>query len=339
MGLYVGIDLHSTSSYIGVIDQNLKRILGRKVPNEREAILQSLLPHKNEIESIAVESTYNWYWLVDALMEDGYCVKLANPAAMKQYEGIKYLNDKQDAFWLAHMLKLGILPEGYIYPKESRGLRDLLRQRSYLVVQKTSLKHRLQQFAISQTGVALRNNDIGRMEVDSIGDLFEGVDVQENGRNLLTMIQLMDEQVQNIEGYILKKIGGEKIYQSLTSVPGIGKILGLTISLETGPIERFDSAGNYASYCRCVPSSYWSNEKKKGSGNQKNGNKYLSWAFAEAANFCIRFNADAKRYYQKKSARTNQPSAYRAMANKLAKACYFVMRDGVDFDSKRLFLS
>src|SRR3990167_8795461 len=177
------------------------------------------------------------------------------------------------------------------------------------------------------------------MDSEDILEIFKEKDWQMNGESLFSTLGFIKKEIEKIEQYIFEQLKEKSYYKSLTSVPGIGEILAFTISLETGQIERFDSAGNYASYCRCVPSSYWSNEKKKGSGNQKNGNKYLSWAFAEAANFCIRFNADAKRYYQKKSARTNQPSAYRAMANKLAKACYFVMRDGVDFDSKRLFLS
>ena len=102
-------------------------------------IIAALAPYQHDITGVVVESTYNWYWLVDRLMEEGYKVHLANPAAMKQYEGIKYIDDKHDAFWLAKMLKLGILPEWYIYPRESRGTRDLLRQRSRYVVQKTSL--------------------------------------------------------------------------------------------------------------------------------------------------------------------------------------------------------
>jgi transposase len=99
--------------------------------------------------------------------------------------------------------------------------------------------------------------------------------------------------------------------------------------METGPIEQFPSASDYASYCRCVPSAYWSNEK--------NGNKYLSWAFAEAAHFCIRYCEEAKAFYQRKCAKTNQPSAYRALANKLSKACYFIMKEKRAFDRGRLF--
>jgi len=143
MGLYVGMDLHSSNCYTGIIDESSKRILTRKLANEKRKIISALAPYKKDIEGIAVESTYNWYWLVDALMDEGYEVHLANPSSMKQYEGIKYLDDRHDAFWLANMLRLGILPEGYIYPRETRGIRDLLRQRSRFVVQKTSLKHTL----------------------------------------------------------------------------------------------------------------------------------------------------------------------------------------------------
>lgn len=134
MGLYVGIDLHSSNCYTGIIDEEGRKRLGQKFVNDKSRIISALSPYRDEIVGIAVESTYNWYWLVDALMQEGYHVHLANPAAMKQYEGIKYLNDRHDAFWLANMLKLGILPEGYIYPRETRGVRDLLRQRSRFVV-------------------------------------------------------------------------------------------------------------------------------------------------------------------------------------------------------------
>ena len=337
MGLYVGMDLHSTNCYTAIVDEKEKGLFSKKLPNDRGRILSVLRPYKRKIKGIAVESTYNWYWLVDALMEEGYRVHLANPAAMKQYEGIKHLDDPHDAFWLARMLKLGILPEGYIYPRESRGLRDLLRQRSRLVVQKTSLKHTLQQVCCNNTGMILSNNVIGRMQEEEIQDVFREEDLSYHGVSLLRTIRFLEEQVKAIEDYVLGRIEGEPSYSSLTTVPGIGVILGLTITLETGPIERFVSAGHYASYCRCVPSAYWSNEKRKGAGNKKNGNKYLSWAFAEAANFAIRFCPEAKAFYQRKCAKTNPPVAYRAMANKLAKACYYLMRDQTVFNAQRLF--
>lgn len=339
MGLYVGIDLHSSNSYIGVMDENAKRVMGRRVQNDRGAILSTLSPYKEEIKGVVVESTYNWYWLVDRLMEESYRVHLANPSAIQQYKGLKYLEDRHDAFWLAQMLRLKILPEGYIYPRENRGVRDLLRQRSRLVRKRVSLKLMLQSITSNQNGEMLSNNRIDQMTSNDMEKIFDDEAWRMNGMSLFSMIELIGKEIAKIEGYVLNKMKAGSAYRGLKMVPGIGKILGLTIALETGPIGRFASAGNYASYSRCVPSVYLSNDKKKGSGNQKNGNQYLSWAYAESAHFCIRFCPEAKSWYQRKMAQTNQPSAYRAMANKLAKACYFIMKDGRSFDVKRLFLT
>ncbi len=126
-------------------------------------------------------------------------------------------------------------------------------------------------------------------------------------------------------------------YKYLTTTPGIGEILSFTIMLEVGDINRFPKAGNYASYCRCVKSERLSNDKKKGKGNTKNGNKYLSWAYVEAANFAVRFSPDAKKFYQRKMAKTNRIVATKALANKLARATYYIIRDLVSFDSEKLF--
>jgi len=337
MRVYVGMDLHSTNCYTAMLDEELTPLFSRKLANEPARILAALAPYRERVAGIAVESTYNWYWLVDTLMEAGYRVHLANPAAMKQYAGIKHLDDPHDAVWLAKLLKLGILPQGYIYPRETRGLRDLLRQRSRLVVQKTALKHTLQQLYCNNLGVTLSNTALTQLDEAGLRHTLGQEDLAYNGASMLTAIRALEAQVKALETYAVKKVQGTAAYAALTAVPGIGVVLGLTIALETGPVTRFASAGQYASYCRCVPSAYWSNGKRKGQGNPKNGNKYLSWAFAEAANFAIRYCPEAKTCYQRKCAKTNQPSAYRAVANKLAKACYYLMRDQVAFDAKRLF--
>jgi len=130
MRLYTGIDLHSSNSYLAIIDENGNRVFKRKSPNDPEQILAALAPHKDTIVGIVIESTYNWYWLVDTLMAEGYKVHLANPTEIKQYKGLKYSDDQHDAFWLAEMLRLGILPEGYIYPKEDRGPRLVTQTKS-----------------------------------------------------------------------------------------------------------------------------------------------------------------------------------------------------------------
>ena len=138
MESYAGIDLHASNNYTAVIDNHDKRLYGKSQPNRLDVVLSALDPFKTELKGVVVESTFNWYWLVDGLMENGYKVHLANPSAIKQYEGLKHTDDKWDSFWLAHMLRLNILPEGYIYPKEERPVRDLLRRRSLFVKHRTS---------------------------------------------------------------------------------------------------------------------------------------------------------------------------------------------------------
>ena len=162
MRLYAAFDLHSSNSYLGIIEENGKRIFKGKLRNEPEMIREALEPYKGDIEGIVVESTYNWYWLVDLLQEEDYRVHLANPSRIQQYSGMKYSDDKHDAFWLAEMLRLDILPEGYIYPKEERPIRDLLRKRTHLVRVRTSLIVSLQNILARNLGSRLKSDEVQR---------------------------------------------------------------------------------------------------------------------------------------------------------------------------------
>jgi len=153
----------------------------------------------------------------------------------------------------------------------------------------------------------------------------------------LAVIATLSEQIGAIEKRLQQAVKPRKEYAWLTSTPGIGQVLATTILLETGPIDRFANVGNYASYARCVDSVRKSNQKKKGEGNTKNGNKYLAWAFVEAANFALRFCPEAKRFYERKKAKTNKIVATKALAHKLARACYHILKEGKPFDVTRCF--
>lgn len=121
----------------------------------------------------------------------------------------------------------------------------------------------------------------------------------------------------------------------LKTMPGVGEVLATVIMLETGDIERFADVGNFASYARCVKSAHYSNGKKKGEGNTKNGNAYLIWAFIEAANFARLLRADAKRFFEKKQSQDQR--ATKALAHKLARASYHIFKEKQPFDAKRCF--
>jgi transposase len=336
--VYVGIDLHGNNNYLGIMDRQGKRIFKKKLPNSPPVIMEVLKPYGKAIQGIVVESTFNWYWLVDRLMDEGYRVHLANPAAIQQYTGKKHADDKDDAFWLAEMLRLGILPEGYIYPKEDRPIRDLLRKRGHLVRLRTSLVLSLQNIITRNCGVHLNGNQIKRVKSDQVAPLLnKQEDLALSGQVSKACIDFLTRQIHQVEKVVQEKIKLRDPYQYLESLYGVGKILSLTIMLETGPIERFKKVGNYVSYCRKVPSHWISNDKSKGKGNKKNGNKYLAWAFSEAAELARRYDNLARAYYNKKSAKTNFMTAHTALAHKLARAAYFVMRDQVPFDPKKVF--
>jgi transposase len=337
MKLYGAIDLHSTNSVLVVIDEEDKIVYQKRLPNELSLILKELCVYQSRLEGIVVESTYNWYWLVDGLMEQGYKVHLANTAAIQQYEGLKYSNDDSDARWLAHLLRLGILPQGYIYPREERPVRDLLRKRSQLVRQRTMNLLSIQNLMTRNTGSSMTANQIKGLEKTQVDGLLPDADLSLAVKATWSVMSSADEQVERLEQRVTERVKLRAQFSFLKTVPGIGQILALTIMLETGEIRIFPTVGDYASYCRCVGSQKLSNGKKKGSGNTKNGNKYLAWAFVEAANFAIRYNARIKSFYQRKKAKSHGVVAIKAVAHKLCRACYYIVKDQVAFDVAKAF--
>jgi transposase len=168
MDHYAGIDLHSSNSYVAIINNDNRRVFKKKTKNDLRLVLQSLEPYREQIKGIVVESTYNWYWLVDGLMDNGYKVHLANPSAIKQYEGLKHSDDVTDAFHLANLLRLGILPEGYIYPKEERPVRDLLRKRMQLVRQRTAQILSFENLLSRNMGRRITVDEINKLDEEDV---------------------------------------------------------------------------------------------------------------------------------------------------------------------------
>ena len=168
MKLYGGIDLHSNNSVIALSDEEDRVVFRRREANDLERVLSDLATYGDGIEGLVVESTYNGYWLVDGLMAAGYRLHLANTAAIVQYEGLKYADDDTDARWLAKLLRLGLLPEGYIYPKQERPERDLLRRRSQLVHQRTSNILSTQNLMARNRGRSLSANQIKRLTEEDV---------------------------------------------------------------------------------------------------------------------------------------------------------------------------
>jgi transposase len=338
MRLYAAIDLHSNNSVLVILDEQDRVVYERRLRNDLPLILGQLASHREGLQCIAVESTYNWYWLVDGLMEAGYPVKLVNTAAVKTYDGLKYTGDEHDARHLAHLLRLGVLPTGYIYPKAERAVRDLLRKRAQLVRCRTAQILSIQNLVSRNAGHGISTDDIRKLDAEQIGQACGGNEVRGLAiQSNLAVLRCLDEQTRALERVVLEQAKLKPAFEKLLTVDGIGKIIGMTIMYEAGSMERFAKVGQFASYARCVSSSRWSNGKKKGEGNRKNGNKYLAWAFVEAAHFAVRYNERIRGFYQRKRAKKNAAVATKAVAHKLARACYHVLKEQTPFDEARAF--
>jgi len=334
--LMAGIDLHSNNLVIGIVDQHGRRLNHQKLDCELQQVDAFLAPFKPRLKSLAVESTYNWYWLVDGLRARSYPVVLANPAQIDQYSGLKHADDKNDAFFLAELQRLNILPTGYIYDPQLRPVRDLLRRRLSLVHQRTALLLSFKSLYSRPTGPA---RSLGRLKGMALADTQT---LYEHPANCLIArlqkehIEQLDRSIGKIEKTVLQCARQLPCYERLNTLPGIGRILAMTITMETGDITRFKTPGNFASYCRTVDSKRMSNGKKKGENNQKCGNKYLAWSFVEAANFAKRYNEPCRKWFDRKAARTSKVIATKALACKLARAAWHVMSQDSDYDAKRM---
>ena len=281
--------------------------------------------------------TFNWYWVVDGLRAHSYPIVLANPAQIEQYSGLKHADDKSDAFFLAELQRLDILPTGHIYDPMLRPVRDLLRRRLSLVHHRTALMLSFKRLYSRTTGGAMSLGRLKEMTAAEAKTLYEHPANGLIAKVQKEHIEQLDQSIERIEKAVLKSAHELPCYQRLNTLPGIGRILGMTITLEVGEIQRFKAQGNLASYCRTVASKRMSTGKKNGENNGKCGNKYLAWAVVEAANFSKRYDDQCRKWFDRKAAKTSTVIATKALACKLAKAAWHVMTHDTDYDPKRMF--
>lgn len=335
---YSGIDLHSTNLHVAMIDQKGKRRLHQKLPCELETVLATLAPYQKALQTVVVESTFNWYWLIDGLQDAGYPVALANPAQIPQYQGIKHSDDVHDAYWLAELARLDILPTGYLYDRKWRAVRDLLRRRLLLVRQRTALLLSYKGLFARCFGQPLPLLRLKQMSVqEGSEELFEHEGDQCAARAQLELIEQYNFQIKRLEKTVLSKVKKRAPYRRLQSLPGIGVILGMTIALETGEVKRFTGPGRFASYCRTVAARRLSNQKVKGANNGKCGNKYLAWALVEGAHCAKQHDEQCREFFARKRQQRNTSVATKALACKLAKAAWWVMHENTAYDARRMF--
>ena len=335
MQFYCGIDLSARTSQVCVIDEDISVRVQEKAPNELHRITDLMEPYKGALRTV-VESTFNWYWLVDGLQEAGYEVCLAHPFGLYMITAAKVKTDRRDAFALAKLLKAGMIPEAYIYPKEHRPVRDLLRRRGRLVRLRAEEYGSLRMMLLRYGILEHSRDGIKRAIEQDIELWFKDRVIQLHARQELRRIWLYTEQIRHLEQVILHAAKDRPEYRLLILVPGIGDILALTILYETGDISRFQSARHFSSYCRVVPGVAQSGAISRRGRGSKQGNHYLKWAFTQAATYAVRHAPKVRRSFDRHVRRHRGRGAYNIIGHKLAQAVYHILRDGKEYREELL---
>jgi transposase len=340
MKYYCGIDLGARESQICVINKRVKKVLEVKTGNKLTRIKELLEPYKAELE-IVVESTFNWYWLVDGLRTAGFKVVLAHTLGLHMITAAKVKTDRRDAFALAKLLLAGMIPTAYIYPAETRPVRDLLRRRARLVQLRAGEYGSLRRLLLRQGILSSRQQEIKGAEEADLEQWFEHPLVRLHAQQELKRIALYSEQLTELEETILERAKTEWGFEQLQQLPGIGPIIALTIYYELGELERFATVKDFSSYCRVVPGVAQSGPSTRRGRGSKQGNHYLKWALSQAAVHAVRCYPGVRRYYERHlrrhRGRARQLVSYNIIAHKLAQGVYHVLKERTEYREELLF--
>ncbi len=332
--LYCGVDLHAKRMYTCIIDAEGKTVFHRNLHTTPQDLEAAIEPFRGRDMVLAVESTFNWYWLADACDELNVPFVLGHAYGMKAIHGGKTKNDKQDSLKIAQLLRGGNLPVGWAYPTAMRSQRDLCRRRCYFTRQRAELQGHVRntcmQYNVASPGGQLRY----ATHQEGLAQTFPTEASQLTIATDLAMINSLTTQITRLEKRLVQmaQFDDPGMFYRLKAVPGIGDILALVILYEIGDLKRFRRAGDFLSYARLVPGQHSSAGKNYGSPGRKQGNPQLKWAFSEAVALMLRDSAPTKSAFAKLEKRHGRGKALSILAARLGRAIYLVLKRGDIFN-------
>jgi transposase len=333
---YCGIDLHAKTMYLCILEREGQILLHENMRSRPETFLEAVAPYREDLV-VAVECMFTWYWLADLCAREGIAFVLGHALYMKAIHGAKAKNDKVDAFKIATLLRGGNLPKAYVYPPEMRATRDLLRRRLQLVRRRGNLlahiqnTHHQYNLPVPAAKIAYKANREG------VAESFVEPDARKSMEVDFGLIEHYDQILRDLELHLVRraKQHDPQAFHRLRSVPGIGKILALTILYEIHDIARFERVQDFLSYARLVKCEHSSAGKKLGSGGAKIGNVHLKWAFSEAAALFLRNNPEGQKHLRRVAGRHGKAKALSILAAKLGRAVYLILSKERVFDMQR----
>jgi transposase len=334
---YCGIDLHAKAMYVCLLDQSGTKLVHKNLPTTPEAFLRIVAPYREELV-VGVDCRFTWYGLADLCQQEGIAFVLGHALYMKAIQGGKAKNDKIDAHKIAVLLRGGMVPVAYVYPAEMRATRDLLRRRCHLVRQRAELLAHIQNTNSQYNLPEIDKKLAYQANRDGVADHFPDPSVHKTIALDGALIDHYDKGLREVELYLTRtaKVHDVQTFARLQSVPGIGQTLALVLLYEIQDIARFPRVQDFVSYCRLVKCAKESNHKRLGTSGKKSGNVHLRWAFAEAAALFLRHNHPGKAYFTKLEHKHGKAKALTVLAQKLARAVYYMLSRHQAFDLKRL---
>jgi transposase len=326
--------------YVCILDSSGEILVHRNGPASPEHFLAVIHPYREDVV-VSVECMFTWYWLADLCSREGIPFVLGHALYMKAIHGGKAKNDKIDAHKIAALLRGGLIPMAYAYPAEMRATRDLLRRRCHLMQKRAELLTHIQNTA-SQYNLPTFGKKIAyKGNRTRVAEHFPDPAVRKSIEMDLALIDRYEEILTEVELVIVRtaKVHDANAFHRLRSVPGIGKILALTILYEVHDIRRFPSVGDFASYNRLVKCEHNSDGKRYGYGGKKIGNAHLKWAFSEAATLFLRKNPPGQAYFSRLAQKHDKAKALSILAHKLGRTVYFMLERKQAFDPKKFYAS
>jgi transposase len=326
MMIHLGIDLHKNFSFITAMDEQ-GHVLGKsKVPNRQEAFTGFLASYSPEHSQVVLEATWNWYWLWDFLEERGYRIQLAHPLKTKAIASARIKTDKIDSEILAHLSRSNLVPQAYVVDRETRFSRELIRYRASLVRLGATIRNKLHAL-LAKNGLRCPFTDIlGKKTTQWLLSLDLAPVYQEALRGYLRVAESLKEEIEGVSERIRITVEQNQRAARLLPLYGIGKWSALLIVSEIGEIERFPSAKHLCSYAGLVPSVHVSGTTSYTGHITKQGSKWLRWALVEAAHHAIK-KPPYRVFYQRTAKRRGKAIARIAVARKLLKTIYHLLRE------------
>ncbi len=336
---YCGIDLHTNKMYLCILDRQGETVLHRNIRTSPEHFLNAIKPFRKDLV-VSAECMFTWYWLADLCEDEGIPFILGHALYMRAIHGGKSKNDKIDSMKIAALLKGGLMPQAYTYPRKMRATRDLMRRRNHF------MRKRAELFAHTQNTASQYNHQepLGRIarpkNREGTVERFALPCVQKSIEANLEMIATYDRVISGLERYIVEtaKAHDPVSYALLKTIHGVGRIIALDLLYEIEDIARFPRVQDFVSYSRLVKCAKESNGKKYGTGGKKIGNAHLRWAFSEAAQLFLKGNEAGQKYLQKITNKHGKGKALSILAHKLGRAVYHMLKNKKAFDMK-MFLN